>query len=624
MISFDGVRGGAIRSLGALVVETPGVGGGHLMDSGSDIIPSAEARVASTSDEKTAKELAFQSQGMGGNWIERLLGVDANYELDRSKPLLPQMFKWNYIGLYAHYAGVGITGGLLAVSTSFCFYYYDGANNVCATAPSLIAIAWGFKIFYGVGTDMWRPCGTRRKMYMIAGWTGVLVMLFILTVGAANIDVHSWIGINLVLQAFLMLADVPADGYCVEIGQLEKPEERGQVLATGQRLRFMCSILAGGIQALLVNGPSTNPPGCAISFESCWEWGLTPNGYYGLMLSILFVLCLPIFFLKEIPAHGPAHTFADHKRDIWETMQNPTTLYLLIFVVGNNMLTGLSAQVISFVLYRLIQLSNFQSGILSVLGGVALVTGIWIFQKFFIHRNWRFTQYLSTILSSALALVWLPVFYNLGGTMNAWFVIFLSFQGVMAAGIAQVLFAMAVIELAKKGQEATTYELIISTANSAGTINSILSVQLLTPMHANVCQDASGTCTKGAGVDIYSMDTYFATGGPDKFTAYTLLIFAINIAGMFIFTQFLPRQKDQCAEWRDQDFSNLPPRTGWCGFFSHCNDIYVSNRTRVGVTSIAIAVTVILYEITTAIALLTPSWSCLPAFGGSGCGDKGR
>ena len=457
MISFDGVRGGAIRSLGALVTET-GVGGSHLMDD-QDIIPSAGMSAASSSDEKQGRDLA--SRGKGGNWIERLIGVDANYELDPSKPLLPQMYQWNFIGLYAHYAGVGITGGLLAVSNSFCFYYYNGANNVCGTAPSIIAIAWGFKIFYGVGTDMWRPCGTRRKMYMIAGWMGVLAMLFILTVGAAELDVHSWIGVNLVLQAFLMLADVPADGYCVEIGQIEKPEERGQVLATGQRLRFACTILAGVIQALLVNGPTTNPPDCAISFESCWAWGLTPNGYYGLMLSILVVLCLPIFFLKEPPAHGPAHTFADHKRDIWETMQNPTTLYLLIFVVGNNMITSLTAMVTTYVLYRLIRLSNFQTGIVNILGGGALVTGIWIFQKFFIQRNWRYTQYLSTILTAALGLAWLPVYYNLGGTMNAWFVIFLSFTGTMAAGIAQVLFAMAVIELAKKGQEATTCKCLL-------------------------------------------------------------------------------------------------------------------------------------------------------------------
>lgn len=58
-----------------------------------------------------------------------------------------------------------------------------------------------------------------------------------------------------------------------------------------------------------------------------------------------------------------------------------------------------------------------------------------------------------------------------------------------AQGISQVLYSMAVIELAKPGQEATTYELIVTVGNSAILLNGILSTQLLTPMKAlqNVC-----------------------------------------------------------------------------------------------------------------------------------------
>lgn len=618
LVSFDGIRGvgGPLRNI---LTPPSGVSGLEGFQEDEDIIDETDSLNKQDHDDMKPDYSDPYHTPKSGNCIERLLGVDSSFVLDKSKPILPQMFSWNYIGLFSHYAGVGITGGMLAVASNFCFYYYEAQNNVCANAGSLMSIAWGFKIFFGVGTDMWRPCGSRRKVYMIAGWTGVLIMTFALAVGASEIEARTWIAINLVIQAFLMLADVPADGYCVEIGQLEKPEERGQVLATGQRLRFLCGILGGIIQAFLVNGPSTNPPSCPINILNCWAWGLTPKGYYSLLATILLILCLPIFFLKEIPAHGPPHTFEDHKRDIWHTMQNPTTLYLLIFVVGNNTLSSLTATVTSFVSFRLIKLSNFQSGISSILSGGALVGGIWIFQHYFIQRNWRFTQYLSTIVSSTLSLVWLPVYYNLGGTMNPWFVILLSCTLTLSAGIAQVLFAMAVIELAKKGQEATTYELIISTANSAGMVNGVLSTQLLAPLHANVCQDESGTCTQGASVDIYSKDTYFATNGPRQFLIYTIVIYIINIAGTFIFTPFLPRQKDQCAEWRDQDYEKLPPRTGWFAWYHGFNDWYVSNRTRVAWTSLTIAVFVISYQITTTIALLNPNWSCLPAFGGSGC-----
>ena len=48
-----------------------------------------------------------------------------------------------------------------------------------------------------------------------------------------------------------------------------------QVLATGQMIRFTFMILAGFIQAFMVNGPTTNPAGCPIAGDKCWAWGLT-------------------------------------------------------------------------------------------------------------------------------------------------------------------------------------------------------------------------------------------------------------------------------------------------------------------------------------------------------------
>ena len=614
LVSFDGIRGVGLGFRGTL---TPSSSRLTLDQYAPEVENITEEGAASLNDIKANMFAEYGSGGGEGNFIERMLGVDSSSQLDKTKPLLPQMFNFHYVGLFSHYAGVGITGGMLTVASNFCFYYYHGADNVCANAASLMAVAWGFKLFFGIGTDMWRPFNSRRKVYMIVGWTGVLVMTFVLAV--FKLEASTWIGVNLVSQVFLMVADVPADGYCVEIGQLERPEERGQVLATGQRLRFVCTILGGVIQAFLVNGPTTNPPNCPIDLLNCWAWGLTPNGYYGLVLCILFVLCLPIFFLKELPAHGPPHTFADHKRDIWITMQNPTTLYLIVFVVGNNVVSSLINTVASFVSYRIVKLSNFQSGISSILSGGALVGGIWIFQRYFIRRNWRYTQYLSTMLSATLGLVWLPVFYDLGGIMNPWFIIFLTCTVMLSAGIAQVLFAMAVIELAKKGQEATTYELIISTANSAGMINGILSTQLLTPLHANVCSAASGVCPSGAGVNLYSKYTYFSTDGPSKFTRYALLVFFINVVGIVIFTPFLPRQKDQCAVWRDQDYKNMPPRTGIFAWYGAFNDWFVGDRLRVAYASLAISVVVIFYQMSSTIAFLNPSFSCSPIFGGAGC-----
>ncbi len=72
-----------------------------------------------------------------------------------------------------------------------------------------------------------------------------------------------------VLFCFVPL-DVPADGYSVELGQLESKEQRGQILATGQRIRYTFCILSGVIQTFLLNGPTTSPNDCPIDFQDCW------------------------------------------------------------------------------------------------------------------------------------------------------------------------------------------------------------------------------------------------------------------------------------------------------------------------------------------------------------------
>ena len=64
---------------------------------------------------------------------------------------------------------------------------------------------------------------------MVLGWTFTLGILMIMAVISSSLTASSWVVMNMVIQAFVMLADVPADGYSVELGQLESPTKRGQV-----------------------------------------------------------------------------------------------------------------------------------------------------------------------------------------------------------------------------------------------------------------------------------------------------------------------------------------------------------------------------------------------------------
>jgi hypothetical protein len=108
---------------------------------------------------------------------------------------------------------------------------------------------------------------------------------------------------------------------------------------------------------------------------------------------------------------------------------------------------------------------------------------------------------------------------------------------------------MAVIELARPGQEATTYELIITVGNAAGTVSGIIATQLLTPMNSVGCDDDYGNCPSNTVV-VTSKSAYEDSNGPERFTNYTLVLQAISITATLIFTPFLPASKEECHAWR--------------------------------------------------------------------------
>lgn len=110
---------------------------------------------------------------------------------------------------------------------------------------------------------------------------------------------------------------------------------------------------------------------------------------------------------------------------------------------------------------------------------------------------------------------------------------------------------MAVIELARPGQEATTYEFIITCANAATTINGIISTQLLSPFNSVGCDDDGGYCPSNT-VDVTDKEAFNASNGPQRFTYYTLVLTAISLGSCFVFTRFLPASKEECHEWKQR------------------------------------------------------------------------
>lgn len=171
---------------------------------------------------------------------------------------------------------------------------------------------------------------------------------------------------------------------------------------------------------------------------------------------------------------------------------------------------------------------------------------------------------------------------------------------------------MAVIELAIPGQEATTYELVVTVGNAALTLNGVISTQLLTPVDATSCGDDD--CDADT-VDVSSVDAFNDSNGPARFTAYTLVLTAISLVSLAFFTQFLPASKAECQVWKEEGQRlGTSVQRGRVALFMSAVIIMVG-----ACTLLLQPLTCVQYGIIAAILLLDVNTACQPAVGGSGC-----
>jgi hypothetical protein len=165
-------------------------------------------------------------------------------------------------------------------------------------------------------------------------------------------------------------------------------------------------------------------------------------------------------------------------------------------------------------------------------------------------------------------------------------------------------------------------------------LSSILATQLLSVVHATGCTEedddddegseamlaslnSTSTSCASDSVDLSSVDSFEDSHGPARFTRYTLLlsiislssftstsltllIVGISLVSLFVFTPYLPKNREQCHEWSLE------------GKLSRYQSI------RAVALSIC-CVFLVLYVIISASLLLSHDTSCLKFFGGSGC-----
>ena len=212
---------------------------------------------------------------------------------------------------------------------------------------------------------------------------------------------------------------------------------------------------------------------------------------YWLLFAIVLILVIPIYMLKELPSNKPVHTLDQFREELWDTLQSRTTLSLLVYVIGISGFCNFVSKANYYMQYYIIELTNFQVGLdgLSTYGVLSLA--IWIFRTYLLNKSWRRTSYFSNLFAGTLGLLWLPTYWNSPGARNPYYTIFVDIDQSFVQGISQVLFSMSVIELSKPGQEATTYELLITVCNASLQFSGIVATQML--FLSQKCQVAFAT-----------------------------------------------------------------------------------------------------------------------------------
>lgn len=511
------------------------------------------------------------------------------------------------------YAMVGLIYGFVSnyIQIPICQYVFGpmgepGRASIqqCNISTSVSQLPWNFKVFYGFFLDRVGFFGTRRKGWIIFGWSSALVILACMSVFAQELaddgKMATYMFLLMAMCFFYIFSDVAGDGMTIELSKLEAPEVRGYILTTGQLVRFVATTITNIFGILAMNGTSYYPQDrsgrqdndTVFPFQlEFWQVHLV------LCACATPLLVAMIFLLKDPPR--PAVEVENYSMKqvaevLWNVMKTKIMFFLIVFALGNMAVASLlnpAANIIAFIAGP----TTLQNSVGTLAGNVTFLIGVILFRRFFMNRNWRVTFVWTTMLLATNCGFQLLVIFNAWGVgQDGWFYAFGNNVLMIIQGIAQVLSSLAVVEVAPVGFEATVYEFLTTIHNAGITLNSNFQNLFVPIFHLNgiACNyfpNPKHDChSPNLGHDYY--DQAMA-----KSTYFTL---AANIFGALTFCWFLPRDKAQCRTWLEDVW--------W-------------RRNAVGVLNLVVGGGVLMVCLVMSILSTLPLTNCLKIAGGQGC-----
>jgi len=465
-------------------------------------------------------------------------------------------------GLCAVYFAIGTVNGFFNsfIQIPVSLYIFKNNGALYNAAPNIVQMAWSFKLFVGMLIDNFPLFGSRRKNWILFGWTlglaGLLVAAFTVHIFEEKENLFGYLMVLMGMCFCYIFSDVAVDALAVEYTKLESEEVRGQTLVLGNMIRFVAIMLGSVLGFLFMSGKDYSGSAADDSIVFPFELNYTSIHF------MLFLVALPAYvvmwmFLKDPPQTQEHPTglkgLADAGSRMWLAMKSFAFFMLVVYSSGMNAVGGMGNPA-NGLIATMASPSNFCNSVGVLFGNAAFVIAIWVFKRYLMHVNWRFTTLWTHGVVSFCAILNIMVIWNIWGAQDPWFYTIQQQVPGMIQGFYFLLLQLATAEISPEVLEATYYELMLSSSNGALTLavalqNLFIPQWDLTTASNNWvdyhCAAKNGTWSLN---DTWASECHtFRAHGSDA--TWTILI--INLCGALAFVWFLPKNGAQCRKWQN-------------------------------------------------------------------------
>lgn len=422
-------------------------------------------------------------------------------------------------------------------------------------------MSWNFKLFLGFLLDNISFFGSRRKGWILFGWTGGLVMLGFNAImvnhyidNKADGGFETYLYSMMAMCCFYTFSDVAGDGLIIEVSKFEPEDRRGYILTSCQMIRFTAMLSSTVFGLIFMSGSEYQPKTSEDSFELPFELS------FNVIHWCLLAAALPSYVIMWLYLKDPPVAEDDDHHGVrgvagmgvalcrcWQAMQSYAVFMLLVQVLGLLALAGMQNPALQDIA-MVAAPSSFQNSLGASIGNGLFVFGVWLFRKFLLTKNWRYTLVFTYVLLGVCVIFGIMIVHDtFGFSQNGWFYMFQNSVPQLIQGLSQVLSCLAVIEISPPGLEATIYELLISSMNGAQTLGVAFQTAFAAPFDLG---DISGDgwdnnhCAAGNANPAPICNTWIL-----NMTNASWMTICVNIVSVFVFVWFMPRNAAHCREW---------------------------------------------------------------------------